>query len=114
MNTNFNIFFLFLFYFLIIFSITGFGLCFSSVVFKKHKNFNIGYNGIFGLFFSSIYSYISSNFFAHSLLHNSFFNFIGIFLFIYYFFTDKKKKKLLSFYISFFNIIYLHFSTQGA
>ena len=98
MNTNFNIFFLFLFYFLIIFSITGFGLFFSSIVFKKNKNFNIGYNGIFGLFFASIYSYISSNFFAHSLLHNSFFNFIGIFLFVYYFVTDKKKKIIIFFY----------------
>ena len=111
MNTHFNIFFLFSFYFLIIFSITGFGLLFTSTVLKKHKNFNIGYNGIFGLFFASIYSYISSNFFAHSLLHNSLFNFIGIFLFLYYFITDKKKKKLLSFFISLFNIIYFHFGS---
>lgn len=109
MNTHFNIFFLFSFYFLIIFSITGFGLLFSSIVFKKHKNFNIGYNGIFGLFFASIYSYISSNFFAHSLLHNSLFNFIGIFLFLYYFVTDKKKKNyylfLLVFLILFISIL---------
>lgn len=91
MNTNLNIFFLFFFYFSIIFSITGLGLFFSSIVFKKNRNFNIGYCGIFGLFFASIYSYISANFFAHSLLHNSLFNFVGIFLFIYYFLKDKKK-----------------------
>jgi hypothetical protein len=109
MNTPFNIFFLFSFYFIIIFSITGFGLFFSSIVFKKNRKFNIGYNGIFGLFFVSIYSYISSNFFAHSLLHNSFFNFIGIFLFIYYFLTDKKKNNyylfLLVFLILFISIL---------
>ena len=93
MNTQLNIFFIFLFYFFIIFSITGFGLFFSSVVFKKNKNFNLGYNGIFGLFFVSIYSYISSNFFAHSFVHNLLFNFLGIFLFIYYFLTEKKKNK---------------------
>jgi ABC-type Fe3+-siderophore transport system permease subunit len=92
MNTQLNIFFIFLFYYFIIFSITGFGLFFSSVIFKKNTNFNIGYNGIFGLFFVSIYSYISSNFFSHSFVHNLLFNFVGIFLFIYYFLTEKKKE----------------------
>ena len=92
MNTNLNIFFLFLFYFFVIFSITGFGLFFSSIVFQKKKiDFNIGYHGIFGLFFTSIYSYISSIFIAHSLLHNFIFNFLGILLFIIYFLIDKKK-----------------------
>ncbi len=91
MNTTFNIFFLFFFYFFIIFSITGFGLFFSSLILKKNTDSNIGYSGIFGLFFVSIYSYISSNFFAHSLIHNLFFNFLGLFLFIFFFFKDKKK-----------------------
>lgn len=109
MNTQLNIFFIFLFYYFIIFSITGFGLFFSSVIFKKNTNFNIGYNGIFGLFFVSIYSYISSNFFAHSFAHNLLFNFVGIFLFIYYFLTEKKKNKyylsLLVFLILFISIL---------
>ena len=91
MNTTFNIFFLFFFYFFIIFSITGFGLFFSSLILKKKTDFNIGYTGIFGLFFVSIYSYISSNFFTHSLIHNLFFNFLGLFLFIFFFLKDKKK-----------------------
>lgn len=92
MNPELNIFFLFFFYFFIIFSITGFGLFFSTVFFKKNTDFNIGYNGIFGLFFVSIYSYISSNFFSHSSLHNLLLNFIGVFLYIYYFLVEKKKK----------------------
>ena len=91
MNTTFNIFFLFFFYFFIIFSITGFGLLFSSLILKKYTDSNIGYIGIFGLFFVSIYSYISSNFFSHSLIHNLFFNFLGLFLFIFFFLKDKKK-----------------------
>ena len=91
MNTTFNIFFLLFFYFFIIFSITGFGLLFSSLILKKNTDSNIGYSGIFGLFFVSIYSYISSNFFAHSLIHNLFFNFLGLFLFIFFFFKGKKK-----------------------
>ena len=91
MNTSFNIFFLFFFYFFIVFSITGFGMLFSSLILKKSTDSNIGYIGIFGLFFVSIYSYISSNFFAHSLFHNLFFNFLGLFLFIFFFFKDKKK-----------------------
>ena len=109
MNTNLNIFFLFFFYFFIIFSITGFGLFFSFLIFKKNANFNIGYSGIFGLFFVSIYSYISSNFFSHSLMHNLFFNFFGLFLFIYFFFKDKKKYDyylfVLIFLILFFSIL---------
>ena len=102
MNTNLNIFILFFFYFFIIFSITGFGLFFSSVIFKKSTDFNIGYNGIFGLFFASIYSYISSNFLAHSLLHNLLFNFLGILLFIYYFLINKKKYNFFLFILVFF------------
>ena len=91
MNTTFNIFFLFFFYFFIIFSITGFGLLFSSLILKKNTDSNIGYSGIFGLFFVSIYSYISSNFYAHSLIHNLFFNFLGLFLFIFFFLKIKKN-----------------------
>lgn len=109
MHQNFNIFFLFFFYFFIIFSITGFGLFFSSVVLKKNENFNIGYHGIFGLFITAIYSYISVNFFAHSSFHNLLFNLLGGSLFIYYFLKEEKKSNyyilLLIFLILFISIL---------
>lgn len=90
MNHNINILTLFFFYFFIIFSTTGFGLFFSSKILKK--NLNVGYCGIYGLFIISIYSYITANFFPHSLLHNLFFNFFGFLFFIYFFFIAKKKE----------------------
>ena len=87
MNYNINILTLFFFYFFVIFSITGIGLFFSSIVLKEKIILNIGYKGIFGLFIVSIYSYISSNFFPHSLLHNLIFNLFGLFFFFLLFFN---------------------------
>ena len=109
MNHNINILNLFFFYFFIIFSTTGFGLFFSSKILKEKVNLNLGYSGIYGLFVISIYSYITSNFFSHSLLHNLFFNLFGIFFFIYFFFISKKKDDyyifILVFLILFISIL---------
>jgi hypothetical protein len=101
MNYNINILTLFFFYFFVIFSITGIGLFFSSIVLKEKIILNIGYKGIFGLFIVSIYSYISSNFFPHSLLHNLIFNLFGLFFFIYYFLIEKKKNDYYIFVLVF-------------
>ena len=101
MNYNINILTLFFFYFFVIFSITGIGLFFSSIVLKEKIILNIGYKGIFGLFIVSIYSYISSNFFPHTLLHNLIFNLFGLFFFIYYFLIEKKKNDYYIFVLVF-------------
>ena len=61
----------FLFYFLIIFSVIGYGQFLCSITNSKNISENFGYSGLLGLFFLTIYSYISNFFIAHNLTHNS-------------------------------------------
>ena len=86
---NSDILILFIFYFVSIFSITGYGLLFQKIVgFPSSKNC-IGYHGIFGLFFLILYSYFSNLFYPHNLIHNTLLFFIGVFSF--YLFYIKKN-----------------------
>ena len=49
MISNFLI--IFTFYYLVLFSVVGFGNCFLKIFFNKEKNLNFGYQGLFGIFF---------------------------------------------------------------
>ena len=60
-----NLFFFVISYFLILYSVLGFGLFFEKAFYKKNYQDNIGYVGLFGIFFLIIYSYYSSLIFAH-------------------------------------------------
>ena len=73
---------LIIFYFVIIFSVIGYGKFFSNYFFKLFKNLNYGYQGLIGIFFLIIYSYISSYFYAHSLFHNTVLVLIGFLLYL--------------------------------
>ena len=75
-------------YFFIIFSSIGYGKIISNKFLKI--NLDDGYNGLFGLFFLIIYSYISNIFFAHDIIHNFILLTPGFF---FYFFFKKKTKK---------------------
>ena len=88
-----NFLLIFTLYYLVLFSVVGFGNCFSKIFFSKEKNLNFGYQGLFGIFFLIIYSYISSLFYAHSLIHNTVFLIIGLFLFFK--FSNKEKRELI-------------------
>jgi len=81
---------LIVYYFLIFFSIIGFGFLFVYIVKKNNEVINIGYIGLSGLFFILIYSYISNFFFSHNIIHNLLFLIIGLFFFFYF-----KKQKFL-------------------
>ena len=94
---NFEIFYLFLSYFLILFSILGYGKLFGNFVFEVN-DLNIGYQGISGVFFLIIYSYISHYLFAHSLIHNSIVLILGNVLFFFYNLKNFTKKKILKFF----------------
>ena len=100
---NFDILILFIFYFASIFSITGFGLLFQKLAGFSHKKNCIGYNGIFGLFFLILYSYISNLFYPHNLIHNSLLFFIGVFSFyLFYIKKNYQSYEFLGFLIIFF------------
>ena len=84
-----SFFLLFLYYWVIIFSVVGYGLFFSKyILVKSNSNINIGYIGLYGIFSLLLISYFSSFFLPHTI----FFNFIIIGAgFIYFFIANRKK-----------------------
>ena len=70
-----------LYYFIIIFSVIGYGRFFSNYLFHSFKNLNIGYHGILGLVLLLVYSYISNIFYSHNFFHNTILIILGLFLF---------------------------------
>ena len=99
---------IFIYYPLILISILGYGFFASSKVINI-KNPSLGYQGIIGIFFLLLISYISTQFFAHNLVFNSLVLIIGvIFFFLFYKnFNIKKKniKLLLYIFLVFFIFI---------
>ena len=85
---SYNIYTFFIFYFIIIFSVVGYGLFISNIVNLLDIRKNFGYSGLLGLFFLTIYSYISNFFLPHNLVHNTILVLIGIF-FLFIFFKKK-------------------------
>ena len=79
-----NIITFFIFYNLILFSVLGFGFIASKIFFKNRLNNNLGFVGLFGLFFLLIYSYYSHCFIPHDYIHNVIILLIGLFLFVYF------------------------------
>ena len=77
----FSIFTLSFYYWIIIFSILGFGLIFNQIFLKSSEN-DIGYIGINGIFILILISYISSFFLPHTELFNSFLLLIGLIFFV--------------------------------
>lgn len=72
---------LLLYYFIIIFSVIGYGRFFSNYLFHSFKNLSIGYQGILGLVLLLVYSYISNIFYSHNFFHNVILIILGLFLF---------------------------------
>jgi len=106
MSLNFFIFFAY--YFIILFSILGYGYFLLSFE-KNNKNYlNFGYIGIIGLFSLTAYSYLSNIFISHSKNHNILVIILGLISFLYFFikyYENKIFKKNLIFLILFFLIL---------
>ena len=72
------------FYFLILYSIIGYGRIFTLF----NSNYQVGsFNGFLGIALLILISYVTNIFFAHNFLHNSIIIFFGLLIFIY----DLKK-----------------------
>ncbi len=98
----------FLFYFLIIFSVIGYGQFLCSITNSKNISENFGYSGLLGLFFLTIYSYISNFFIAHNLTHNSILVLLGLILLVYELLKkNKKQKKEFTLLLSVFLILFI-------
>ncbi|WP_440932446.1 hypothetical protein [Candidatus Pelagibacter sp.] len=95
---------LFLFYFVILFSILGYGLTFQNYFFKYY-NINLGIIGLIGIFILIIYSYVSHYFISHNYWHNSIILIIGLILFLVFF--QKIQKEKLFLFSSIFLILFI-------
>mgnify|MGYP000530662594 CR=1 FL=1 len=86
--------YLLLYFFAVIlsFSIIGHGYLLSKIINKDLLNFNIGYQGLLGILFLTMISYITIFFTKHGYIHNIILHVIGVLSFIYFF----KKKKIYS------------------
>jgi hypothetical protein len=91
------------FFFFIFYSTIGYGWLFSKFL-NKNSSINLGYLGVYGLFFLAFYSYASHHFIPHTQFHNLAFITLGFFLYVFFFINSYKnysKSHLLLFAIVF-------------
>ena len=84
-----TIFFLSYFY-LILFSILGYGLVYSKLIDLEYKSLDFGIIGILGCFACTTIALLTNLFFPHNFIHNLITNLIGIIFFVY--FSQKNIK----------------------
>ena len=82
-----SFFILLTYYWIIIFSIIGYGILFNKFFYKSFEN-DIGFIGIYGIFILILISYISSFILPHTELFNSILILIG---FINFFINKNKE-----------------------
>ncbi|MDA7573461.1 hypothetical protein N8745_04285, partial [Candidatus Pelagibacter sp.] len=99
-----NLYLYIFFYIFILFSALGYGFLFLNLGnYTKNYN-NLGYVGLFGIFFMLGYSYASNLVLAHGKLHNLIFLSVGIIFFSYFYFKNNKilrKELFLIFFLLF-------------
>ena len=107
MSLNFFIFFAC--YFIILFSIIGYGYFLLSFEKNNKNHLNFGYIGVLGLFFLIIYSYLSNIFIPHSKNHNIVVIIFGLISFLYFIIKYYKKKFFKKNFIFFLSVFLLFF-----
>ena len=102
-----NLIFFFLYFYLLLVSVIGFGFFFQKICFTENKKFydeKIIYTGFYGLFFLTLISLVTSLFVPHNFIHNIFIHFFGISSFFLFKFKNKKDYLKTIFIISLFTI----------
>jgi hypothetical protein len=110
-----TIFFLSYFY-LILFSIVGYGLAYSKFIDLEYKSLDFGIIGIIGCFICTTIALLTNLFFAHNFTHNLIINLIGITLFIFFVLKNIKLYKaqiLILFLLSLTFILLLFISKNN-
>jgi len=100
-----NIIFFFIYFYLLLISVIGFGFLFQKISFtgvKKFDDHNVIYTGFYGLFFLTLISLISSLFVPHNYLHNILVHLFGISFFVYFKVRNKRDYLKTILLISFF------------
>ena len=92
------------YYFLIFFSIIGFGNIFSKIFKRTLSLSEIGFSGLLTLI---LLSYVTNFFTSHGILHNSILLIIGLISFINYFFDKNFNKKLFAIAITIFILLFI-------
>ena len=106
-----NLLYFSLTYFIIIYSVVGYGLLFLNSTKKIYFFNNFGYAGLTGILLSIVYSYFSHFFFPHNIYHNFIYVLAGLIFFVFYYYRNieifKKEFKLLNiiFIVLFISIV---------
>ena len=101
-----DFFILFFFYLVSILSTLGYGLYFQRIINIPYKIKCLGYSGLIGVFFLTIYSYFSNFFYAHGIYHNLIILFIGLVLFYLSYIKRLFSKKEIKFLVILFSLIF--------
>jgi len=88
-----NIFVYFTFYFLLLFSVIGYGYLFK-IIFLKQEKLNLGYCGLYGIFSLTICSYLANFFISINLYFNSLILIIGLSFFVFFLLKEFIKNKI--------------------
>jgi hypothetical protein len=88
-----NVFVYFIFYFLLLFSIIGYGYLFK-VFFLKQERLNLGYCGLYGIFSLTICAYLANFFISINQYFNSLVLFIGLSFFAFFLLKEFIKNKI--------------------
>ena len=104
-----DFFTLYFFYLVSILSTLGYGLYFQKIINIPYYKKCLGYSGLIGVFFLTIYSYFSNFFYAHGIYHNLIILFIGLFLFYFSYIKKLFSKTEIKFLVILFSILFVSF-----
>ena len=104
-----DFFILFFFYLVSILSTLGYGLYFQRIINIPFNKKCLGYSGLIGVFFLTIYSYLSNFFYAHSIYHNLIILFVGLILLYLSYIKRLFLKTEIKFLVILFSVIFISF-----